>query len=172
REQFAADHGPALARRRGVRREIRPQLISAAREMIERDFLSARRAPHARIRLRPPGASESAPRDDRPEPESARERRQRGRMPKRVGTIQNRRRLIRRAQQAQRAAPREQVPDERLTAGNHLVRKYVPRSRFDRAALEQHRQLRRALAPDGEIILYYSGLAIEQERRAFVRGRR
>jgi len=82
-------------------------------------------------------------------------------MPEPIRAVQHRWRLG--AQRAQRIAAGEQVAHECLAARDQLIGEDVPRPSLEPALAQQRGKLRRALRPDGEIVVEDDPLSVEEE---------
>jgi hypothetical protein len=65
---------------------------------------------------------------------------------------------------AAHAPAEQQVPDERLSADEQLIRQDVPRPGLEASRGEEHAQTRRMLRANVEVVLEHDCLAVERER--------
>src|SRR5688572_27740801 len=107
------------------------------------------------------GASETTPENDERLVEAASDHGQHRRMPERIGTIQNARRLG--PQRTQGTSPRKQIPHQRFAARNQLVGEHEPGPRLELSVSERRGELRGALRPNLQVVLEDYSLSVEEK---------
>ena len=158
--ELRSDGCPGLAQALAVRGKRGPDFVAVGREMPDEQIPAVRAAPAIHIARLPRLAAESAPERGGLEAELARERREDGRVTKRVRRIEDFEppapaRGVRRAIQ--------QVPDEGLSGGDELVRQHVPGAELQPATLGQGPEGRFAVGADREVVFHQHRLPVEQK---------
>src|SRR5215207_2586911 len=155
-------HAPPAIRSGGtVRGKTRAELVAVRREVKQRYGRAVRRLPARGVAAGPSCAAVAAPRHDEIEAEPTGEQWERGRMTEGVGRIEDRWRL--RVEPPNRAAPREQISDQRLAARNELVSEDVPWARLEHAVAECDAKHLRAIGTHLGVVVEDDRLPVEQK---------
>jgi hypothetical protein len=129
--------------------------------MKKHDVFAIRRKPAHSVSGGRSRSAVASPQDDQRQAKTLRQRRQGAWVAERIRAVEHRRRFGLMA--SQHAAAGEQVPDQRLAAGNELVGQHVPRTGLQSPVTKECRERDCAIGAHVEIVLDDDCLAVEQK---------